>query len=207
MFRKIIFTICVWAIAVSASAQNINIVSAVNKHVSGINADTLVYVNVNTILPEYKGNEQIKVDVVPENEFCTYMVSDGTMLQNEGSVSYIIHYPIKIESDPVFTHKALVADESVVHYILNKISKKASVPEKCGVFMTDNECVKFACLCEKNEDVYKTYCPLYGDKNSKVEIIKSNKIREYILKHIKDDHKIYSVVRVGSAYLVKEFEQ
>ena len=188
-------------------AQNIDFANAACKQLATITTDTTIYIAVNTILPSYNGNEKVRVDVVPDKEYCTFMVSDGTLLQNEGNVSYMLYYPIKLENDVVFTHKAFVADNSAINYILNKINIKSKIPEKCGVFTVENECVKFACLSENDGEAYKAYCPLFGDKNSKVEIIKRNKIRDYILQSINNNnHKTYSVIRVGNAYLVKEFE-
>ena len=154
------------------NAQSIDFAKAACQQMATITSDTSVYLAVNTILPDYHGDEKVRVDVVPDKEFCTFMVSDGTWLQNEGHTSYMLYYPIKLENDAVFTHKAFVADDAAVYYLLNKISAKSKRPEKCGVFMVDKECVKFACLSEKDGDIYKTYCPLFGDKNSKVELIK-----------------------------------
>ncbi len=189
------------------NAQSIDFAKVACQQMATITSDTSVYLAVNTILPDYHGDEKVRVDVVPDKEFCTFMVSDGTMLQNEGHASYMLYYPIKLENDAVFTHKAFVADDAAVYYLLNKISAKSKRPEKCGVFMVDKECVKFACLSEKDAEVYQTYCPLFGDKNSKVELIKQKTIKDYILQLVnKNDHKIYSIIRVGNAYLVKEFD-
>ena len=39
------------------------------------------------------------------------------------------------------------------------------------------------------------------------EFVKQKTIKDYILQLVnKNDHKIYSIIRVGKAYLVKEFE-
>lgn len=208
MLKKVIFIVLTLTILIDLKAQNVYFADAAYKQIADITADTSVYIAVNTILPEYKGNETVRVDVIPGKEYCTFMVSDGTKLENEGNVSYVLHYPIKLENDAVFTHKAFVEDIAAVNYILNKISGKSNVPEKCGVFTVENECVKFACLSEKDGEAYKAYCPLFGDKNSKVEIIKRNKIWDYILQSINNNsHKIYSIIRVGNFYLVKEFEE
>ena len=172
MLKKTIFIVLIITVTTYLKAQCIDFAKAACQQMATITSDTSVYLAVNTILPDYHGDEKVRVDVVPDKEYCTFLVSDGTMLQNEGHASYMLYYPIKLENDAVFTHKAFVADDAAVYYLLNKISAKSKRPEKCGVFMVDKECVKFACLSEKDGEVYQTYCPLFGDKNSKVELIK-----------------------------------